>query len=410
MLSDMSTRMRARWPGTGFAGALAAFFHPMSRNSGRSWLGAGIGLLAALLGGCAIVPGMTVTGMGGESVNELPVEDNGQQIPGKVPVQPITAELIIRKREEMTPPLRPAGYEPIGWPDYLVGPGDILSVIVWDHPELTIPFGSFRSAEQAGTVVNEDGTIFFPYAGVVKVAGLSLRQIRELLHKKLSQYIEELKIDVRIAAFRSKRVYVVGEVSAPGIQHINDIPMTIVEAVNRAGGFADDADRQHITLSRRGTTYRINLLALYENGEAGQNILLEPGDVVNVPNRRERNKVFVIGEVNNPGSYLMEKGRKSLAEALADAGDLDQSQSDPRHILVLRPSTPTPEIYHLNAKAPDALILADRFPLQPRDVVYVEPAAVVQWNRVFTNLRSTTGVLRDLNTLDWDWPGVTGRN
>jgi protein involved in polysaccharide export with SLBB domain len=80
-----------------------------------------------------------------------------------------------------------------------LGPGDILSIIVWDHPELTTPAGTFRTAEQAGTVVAEDGTMFYPYVGVIKVAGKTTREVRDMLANKLAKYIEKVQIDVRMA-------------------------------------------------------------------------------------------------------------------------------------------------------------------------------------------------------------------
>ena len=87
--------------------------------------------------------------------------------------------------------------------NYKLGPGDILSIIVWDHPELTTPAGTFRTAEQAGTVVAEDGTIFYPYVGVIKVAGKTTREVRDLLANKLAKFIEKVQIDVRMAMFLS---------------------------------------------------------------------------------------------------------------------------------------------------------------------------------------------------------------
>ena len=62
--------------------------------------------------------------------------------------------------------------------------------------------------------------------------------------------------------------------------------MTLVEAVNRAGGFTDIADYSRITLTRDGSTYQMDLQALYEEGATGQNVLLRRGDIVNVPDKR----------------------------------------------------------------------------------------------------------------------------
>jgi polysaccharide export outer membrane protein len=257
---------------------------------------------------------------------------------------------------------------------------------------LTIPAGEFRSAEQAGTVIAENGTIYYPYAGVVHVAGKTLREVRAVLIKKLSKYIANVQLDVRIAAFRSKRVYVVGEVNEPGIQQIRDIPLTIVDAINLSGGFTNESDHSQITVTRGDDIYLVDLQALYEDGNTRQNILLQPGDVVNVPDR-QLNKIFILGEVNTPGSYIMNKRRKTLAEALADAGDVDHFTSNPHQIFVLRGSGGNPEIYHLDSKTPDVLLLADRFPLRRRDVVFVDAADVVRWNRLILHILPTSSLL-----------------
>lgn len=278
--------------------------------------------------------------------------------------------------------------------DYKVGPSDILTIIVWEHPELTIPAGAERSAEQAGTVVGNDGRIYFPYAGVMQVAGKTLSEIRAILTEKLNRYIENVKLDVRIAQYNHKRVYVVGEVKSPSIQKITHIPPTIIEMINGAGGFTPNADSRQITLTRNNQTYRVDLLALYEKGDTSQNIFVEDGDVINVQDS-VYNKIFVLGEVNTPGSFLMNKSRKSLAEALGDAGGVNQNTSNPEHVYVLRYDENGSSVFHLDAKSAESFILADQFPLKPRDVVYVDSAKVVRWNRVIQNISGTVNILND---------------
>ena len=338
-----------------------------------------------------MAPGMNANFPDNRSNIRLPVKDGEGGQPENVSIRPITAELIMEQERDF--------YPQKGVPDpqsenynYTLGPGDILSIIVWDHPELTIPAGAERSAEQSGTVVNENGTIYYPYAGIVRVAGLNVREVRDLLTKALSRVIENVQLEVRMAEFRSKRIYVVGEVRNPGIKRVTDIAPTVLEMVNQADGFTDEADYRNITLTRKEKTYRIDLLALYENGNVEQNVLLEPGDVINVPDR-QLNKIFVLGEVNNPGSLLMNKSRKTLAEAISDAGDVNNNTADPSQIFIMRGNNGTPEVYHLDARTPDAMLLADRFPLQPRDVIYVDVAEIVRWNRVISNVLPTLNSL-----------------
>ena len=374
----------------------------------RGWL---LAALCASLGACAIVPGDRAYSLRDEKSSvKLPVRtsDAAAPVPENVAIKPITAELIIEQLKAAAPQRPTATNGNLtanagksanavqATPDYKIGPGDILSIIVWDHPELTTPAGQYRSADQAGTVVTEDGTIYYPYVGTLQVAGKTTRQVRDLLASRLSKFIEKVQLDVRMTAFRSKRVYVVGEVVKPGLQEVTDIPMTVLEAVNRAGGFGPEADHSRVLLTRKGTTYRVDIQAMYEAGATEQNALLEPGDILNVQDR-SFNKIFVLGEVAKPGSLIMTKRRSTLAEALSDAGYIAQDRSNPKWIYVMRGESDVPELFHLDGSSPDSMLLADRFTLQPRDIVYVDTADVVRWNRVVTNILPTAQTLFQLS-------------
>ncbi len=365
--------------------------------------------LLAVLTGCALIPGTHTYEMREQSSVSLPVKQADEVVPGHVKVKAITAELIIDmdKAQKTKAPVSRGGQDsattkPVDTPmaDYKIGPGDILNITVWDHPELTIPAGPYRTADVSGNLVTEDGTIYYPYVGVIQVVGKTARQVRDLLSQKLSKYIEKVQLDVRITSYRSKRVYVVGEVKVPGQQEITDVPATILDAVTRAGGFTVDSDHSQVLLTRSGTTWRVDLQSLYENGDIGQNVKLEPGDIVNVPDR-SLNKVFVLGEVQKPGSYFMNKKRITLAEALADAGYINQFTSNPSWIFVMRGQTDSPELFHLNSKSPDALVLADRFPLRPRDIVYVDAAEVARWQRVISNVLPTATMLNTISGINY---------
>ncbi len=119
---------------------------------------------------------------------------------------------------------------------YQIGPYDILNIIVWNHPELTTPTNQIATPEENGILVDEQGYIFFPFAGKVKVSGLTLDQAHVVLEDKLKEYIRDPQISVRVATFRSQQVQVIGEVMKPGIYPITDKPLSVMEAINTAEG------------------------------------------------------------------------------------------------------------------------------------------------------------------------------
>lgn len=278
---------------------------------------------------------------------------------------------------------------------YVIGPGDVLNIVVWDHPELAITPAGSLAATQGGDAttqsvvgngfnVSPKGLIQFPYIGTVKLAGLTEYEARDLITQKLARTIKDPQVTVRIQSYRSGRVYLDGEVRNPGLQALNDVPMTLPEAIGRAGGFTGLADRAAIALSRQGKTVQINLAQLTERGINPSDILLQHGDMVRVLGREEA-KVFVLGEVLRPSTQTLRNGRLTLNEALSDSGGVNPVSADPRQIYVIRAQQPTqPQIFHLDAKSPVAYALAEGFELQARDVVYVDPVPLVRWNRVIS--------------------------
>jgi polysaccharide export outer membrane protein len=191
-------------------------------------------------------------------------------------------------------------------------------------------------------------------------------------------------VSVRVQSFRSRRVYVEGEVRTPGLQIFTDVPMTLAEAINRAGSINAGGDRSRVSLTRGERTYVLDLPMLQRFGYDASRIPMQSGDIVHV-GTRDDTRVYVMGEIARPSALLMRNGRLTLNEALGDAGGPELNTSQPGQIYVIRNSRgDVPEVFHLNAKNPVALALADRFELQPRDVVYIDPVPLVRWNRVIS--------------------------
>jgi polysaccharide biosynthesis/export protein len=342
-------------------------------------------LLTVLLSACSLTPGMDMKAEKGMSDLEVPVLKGSKMSKEKLPIVPITADLIIARenaRQQEIDNLPPADTSKTS---YRIGPQDRLQVTVWEHPELNDPGGEKIEPELAGKVVDENGDLYYPYVGNVHVAGKSVSEVRTLLTRKLSNYFKKVKLDVRVLSFQSHRTAVVGEVKNPGIQSMTETPMTVAEAISRAGGVTERADMSNAALARDGKLYKIDVLGFYENGKTSQNLLLKDGDVLNIPDSKD-NKVLVMGEVGKQQALQINKGKLSLAQALAEAYGLDFNSSRPEDIYVFRPGDKKPEIFQLNAESPDAMILADQFALQAHDTIYVGTAGVTQWSRVLNQI------------------------
>jgi len=273
---------------------------------------------------------------------------------------------------------------------YLVGPQDVLLVTVWDHPEITLALGQYRTDNAAGNLVDDDGFIFFPYVGRVQVGGLSASQIRDRLTSSLAAVLHNPQVDVKVLAFRSKKIYVGGEVKMPAVYAVTDVPFTLAEALNRAGGFTPAADDSRMILTRGTRSWILNFQALMGQGSIAGRIYLKDGDSLVVPNNLE-DPVYLMGEVVKPGSTPLAHGNLSLAKAISDGGGILGTSADARSIYVIRQGAAADavNVYHLDARNPTAMVLADRFALKPRDIVYVDAGTLVRYNRVMSLILPT---------------------
>lgn len=366
-----------------------------------------VGMSVAFLSGCVLAPGMHMDD-GNATVEPV----NGASVVNAI-IKTITPQLI-REEQQLAKSAIQADLSGIMTPPepYKIGPGDYLAITVWDHPELVMPTISMTGtsvgvmaamgAMPAGTLppgytVSSEGKIQFPYAGDFKVEGLSEEQARDLLVQRLSAYIKKPEVTLRVFGFRSQRVYIDGEVKLPGIVPIDDIPLTLPEALNRAGGVTSLGDQSRITITRSGKKYLVDIPHLVADGIDPSRIMLSSGDMLRVA-PREESKVFVIGEVTKPVTLTLRNGRLSLNEALGEAGGVNPQTADANQVYVIRNANDAqPVIYHLDAHSPALFALAESFELKAQDVVYVDATSLVRFNRVISLILPTAQTITIVN-------------
>lgn len=275
-----------------------------------------------------------------------------------------------------------------GW-SYKLGPGDALNIIVFDHPELTTPVGNgTATATAAAFRVQHDGSLFYPYIGTVPAAGLTAQQVRSDIATKLAAYIPDPQVEVQIAQFNSQAVMVTGEVGQPQRRPVTDVALTLIEAVNAAGGLTADADPSAVTVQRHGRVFAVNLQAFLDRGLRQNNPVLLPGDIVTVP-RRQVAEAFLLGEVVKPAAVDLSRDTITLTQALTRQGGLNETRADARGIFVFRANPNGMTVYQLDVSSPTGLLLGTEFQLQPRDVIYVTRSPLQHWNDTISRVLPT---------------------
>lgn len=354
--------------------------------------------LSVVMAGCAVAPGMR---MNDAPALQLSSARNGEPARAlDVPIREIDVDLLQRMRDGDGGDAgdRSANVDALlaerAKGGYRIGAGDVLQITVWDHPELSAaaPTNQTSSTQRpsdpvGGFVVDENGSVQFPYVGTLAVAGRTTTEVRDAFRVALAKTFRDPQVTVRVTSYRSQQVYVEGEVRNPGNQPINDVPMTLVEALDRAGGLQPTADRSRIELLRGDARYVLDLSRLVARRIDPARILLRNRDVLRVQSR-EDSGAYVMGEVTKPTLALpLRDGSLTLGDALQQAGSFNSGTADTAQVYVIRArGSRTPNVFHLDAKSPVAMVLANDFRLAPKDVVYVDGNGLVRFSRVLSLL------------------------
>jgi protein involved in polysaccharide export with SLBB domain len=194
--------------------------------------------------------------------------------------------------------------EPVG-PDYLVGPGDELNVLVWGRINRTIKL-----------LVQRNGTVLVPQIGPIPVAGLNFAQVQKLIESQIDQ-IEGVQSDVTMGRIRTIQVFVIGQVAEPGLRTVSALAH-VSDALNAAGGVLKTGSLRRIELRRDNRVIKqTDLYSMLLRGDTSGDERLDSRDVVFVPVIGP--VVGVAGDVRNPAIYEL-NGVASLEGVLRMAG------------------------------------------------------------------------------------------
>jgi polysaccharide biosynthesis/export protein len=289
-----------------------------------------------------------------------------------------------------------------------LGIGDTVAVTLWEAPG-GILFASNEVAsvpQQNGShmatvpdqVVGRDGAITVPFAGRIKVANKTARDVETAIKKGLSGKTTDAQVVVNVRSSVSNAVTVIGEVQNASRHPLSVGGDRILDVIAAAGGLRVPINETFVELTRGDTIVRMPLLQV--TNDPHENIYLRAKDVLTLV--RAPQKFLVYGATGANAEIPFDADGISLADALAKAGGLNDSRSDPRGVFVfryessdvvqtLRPDMPLPPgraavpvIYRLDLSAPDGFFVAQQFPVMNRDVIYVSNAPFTDVQKVMS--------------------------
>ena len=226
--------------------------------------------------------------------------------------------------------------------DYLLGPGDVLRIQVFQSQDLTVE-----------ARISESGVISFPLLGVVKLAGLSPQQAENLIATRLREgrFLQNPQVTLNVLQFRSQQVSVLGNVANPGRYPLETTGMRLSEILSVAGGVNETGSNNVLLMTtRNGRPQRleIDLVEMFSTGDLSKDVVLQAGDTIFV---NKAPNYYVYGQVQRPGQYVLDRGM-TVAQAVAKGGGLTLRGTDrgirlhrrvgDRNIQVLEPKLDDP--------------------------------------------------------------------
>ncbi|MDR7550833.1 MAG: polysaccharide biosynthesis/export family protein [Armatimonadota bacterium] len=215
---------------------------------------------------------------------------------------------------------------------YLLGPDDVLEITVYGYADLS----------RLVTVL-PDGTISVPLVGIITVAGLTVEQATKKIAQGLALYIKNPQVVVIVKEFRKFRIAVLGQVMRPGTYELKP-GVTVLDALSAAGGLTEKASVTQARLIRAsGETVPLRLDELLLRQEMRHNLPLQSGDTLMIPEELN-NKIFVLGDVNAPGVFVIREDITILQALALAGGPAQRGYGTARAVHIVRRAAAPPKV------------------------------------------------------------------
>lgn len=273
----------------------------------------------------------------------------------------------------------PAELESRGWYDAdRLGPGDRVQMFVYESGSPAV--FQAQNGNLGEATVDENGALFVPYAGAVRVGGMTLPQARQAVASSLRTVVREPQVDLRLAEIRSRLVSVQGNAAKPGTYPIERGRLRLVELLGETAPDLEMPEMVNVTLRRDGRAATVRLAEVMR--DPALDVDLRPGDVIIIDQLDE--SITVLGAVGVQGKVSITQRDFSVLDALAASRGLNDDAADPRAVFLIRPQADgsAPIVYQFEMQRPEVVALASRFPVFDNDAVLISNASYTQLRKV----------------------------
>ncbi|MBJ3762716.1 polysaccharide biosynthesis/export family protein [Maribius pontilimi] len=279
-----------------------------------------------------------------------------------------------------------------GWPraqngalGQLIRPGDTVAIRIWDSSENSLLTGiEERSTSLGEMVVSPGGSVFVPYVGDVRIAGVSPQSARLAIQNRLSAIAPSSQVQLALAEGTQNAVSVAAGVNSPGLVPLRDRNTTVLSVISQSGGVSPTLRNPRIRLQRGQKNYSTSLKRLYENPDA--NALVHSGDTIIV--EQDDRYFLALGAAGKEDVIYFPQDRVTALEAISLIGGITDTRADPEGVLVLReyPASaldaglrgPRQQrvVFAIDLTTADGLFSAKNLQIMPGDVVLATESPV----------------------------------